>query len=96
MNGGTTGGKGGITTTVTTLEALRAAVAGNAKAIIIISGTITGSCVILVGSNKSILGKDGNARGFFPPLQSCWPVLLIKGGWNDRIGWGWLLHPGAE
>ena len=76
MNGGTTGGSGGTSTTVTTLDALIAAAAGNSKAIVIISGTITGNCVVTVGSNKSILGKDGNARKF---PSSCG----VAGGFTD-------------
>lgn len=57
----TTGGKGGATTTVTTLAALQAAAAGNTPAIILVSGTITGSNadVVDIGSNKSVLGKAG-------------------------------------
>lgn len=44
----TTGGSGGTTTTVTTLDALTSAVAGDAKKIVIISGTITGNVVVKV------------------------------------------------
>ncbi|KAF8994588.1 pectate lyase B [Cyathus striatus] len=57
LNGGTTGGSGGTTTTVTTLAALTSAVAGNAKKTVIISGTITGSTSVKVGSNTSVIGK---------------------------------------
>lgn len=55
----TTGGKGGPTTTVTTLDALISAVAGDTAAIVFISGTITGDAVVLIGSNKTVLGKAG-------------------------------------
>lgn len=55
----TTGGKGGATITVTTLDALTSAVAGDTPAIILISGTITGDTVVKIGSNKSVLGKAG-------------------------------------
>ncbi|TFK65848.1 pectate lyase [Pluteus cervinus] len=64
QNGGTTGGTGGPTTTVTSLAALTSAVAGNAKKIVIISecvGTITGNTVVKVGSNTSILGARGSS-----------------------------------
>ncbi|KAJ6579647.1 pectate lyase [Mycena vulgaris] len=61
LNGGTTGGSGGTSTTVTTLAALTAAVAGDAKKIVIISGTITGNVAIKVGANTSILGKSGSS-----------------------------------
>ncbi|KAH0586810.1 hypothetical protein H2248_005658 [Termitomyces sp. 'cryptogamus'] len=61
LNGGTTGGSGGPTTTVTTLDALTSAVSGNAKKIVIISGTITGNTVVKIGSNTSVLGAKGSA-----------------------------------
>lgn len=54
-----TGGRGGTTTTVTTLDALTAAVTGDTPAIVIISGTITGNVVVKVGSNKTVVGKKG-------------------------------------
>ncbi|KAK0455712.1 pectate lyase [Desarmillaria tabescens] len=41
LNGGTTGGRGGPTTTVTTLDALTSAVTGNSPKIVIISGKHT-------------------------------------------------------
>lgn len=63
MNTGTTGGSGGTVTTVTTLTALEAAVAGDAKKIVIISGTITSTAsegvAVKPGSNTSILGAQG-------------------------------------
>ncbi|KAG6915671.1 hypothetical protein DXG01_010501 [Tephrocybe rancida] len=61
LNGGTTGGSGGTTTTVTTLAALTAAVTGDAKKIVIISGTITGNTVVKVGANTSVIGAKGSA-----------------------------------
>ena len=60
----TTGGKGGVTTTVSTLAEFTA-VANNAKnddttaRIIVISGTITGDVQVRIGSNKSIIGLPG-------------------------------------
>ncbi|PQE25331.1 pectate lyase protein [Rutstroemia sp. NJR-2017a BBW] len=60
QNGGTTGGQGGTTTTVSTLAQFTAAVTNDATArIIVVSGTITGSVQVRVGSNKSIIGKSG-------------------------------------
>lgn len=59
LNGGTTGGHGGPTTTVTTLSALTSAVAGDSPKIVIISGTLTGNAVVKVGSNTSVLGAPG-------------------------------------
>ncbi|KAF9446803.1 polysaccharide lyase family 1 protein [Macrolepiota fuliginosa MF-IS2] len=61
LNGGTTGGSGGTQTTVTTLDALTSAVTGSAKKIVIVSGVITGSAVVKVGSNTSVIGKSGSA-----------------------------------
>lgn len=61
MNGGTSGGSGGTQTTVTTLAALTSAVSGDAKKIVIISGTITGNTVVKVGSNTSVIGARGSA-----------------------------------
>ncbi|KAF8665558.1 hypothetical protein AX16_000017 [Volvariella volvacea WC 439] len=61
LNGGTTGGSGGPVTTVSTLEALTSAVTGTAKKIVVISGTITGSAVVRVGSNTSVIGLRGSS-----------------------------------
>jgi len=56
---GTTGGAGGPTVDVSTLDQLRSA-CGQAGALIIrVSGTITGNEAIRVESNKSILGRPG-------------------------------------
>lgn len=61
-NGGTTGGAGGSTVTVSNVDDLKLALTGDARAIVIIDGTITGSEKLRVGANKSILGKDNNAK----------------------------------
>lgn len=61
LNGGTSGGAGGKTVTVSTLSALQSALKGDAAAIVLISGTITGATKVDVGSNKSVLGKDSKA-----------------------------------
>ncbi|KAJ8508416.1 hypothetical protein ONZ45_g9308 [Pleurotus djamor] len=63
LNGGTSGGSGGPTTVVTSLAALTSAVAGDAKKIVIISGTITGDTVVKVGSNTSVLGRNAVLNG---------------------------------
>ena len=57
----TSGGSGGSTTTVTTLDELTAAVEGDDAKIVIVSGTITGDDgdVVKVGSNTSVLGESG-------------------------------------
>jgi len=60
LNGGTTGGSGGTVTRVSTLAALKTAVTGDAKKIVILSGTITGNEVVEVGSNTSLLGASSS------------------------------------
>ncbi|EKD19634.1 uncharacterized protein L3040_002023 [Drepanopeziza brunnea f. sp. 'multigermtubi'] len=63
-NGGTTGGKGGTVTTVSTLAQFSAA-ANNAKnnditpRIIVVSGTISGAQQVRIGTNKTIIGLPG-------------------------------------
>jgi pectate lyase len=61
LNGGTTGGSGGTTTTVSTLAQYTAAVQGDAKKVVVISGTITGAAQVRPGSNTSIIGKNSSA-----------------------------------
>ncbi|RPB14148.1 pectate lyase a [Morchella conica CCBAS932] len=59
LNGGTSGGSGGVTTTVSSLAALKTAVADDVARIVVVTGTITGNEAVPVGSNKSILGSGG-------------------------------------
>ncbi|KAL5394210.1 hypothetical protein PMIN06_009118 [Paraphaeosphaeria minitans] len=54
----TSGGKGGETVTVASLTALISAVADNTPRIVVVSGTISGAAKVLVGSNKSIIGRN--------------------------------------
>jgi pectate lyase len=61
QNGGTTGGAGGSTVTVSSLSDLQTAVSGDDPAIVIVSGTITGATAVKIGSNKTVPGKDSNA-----------------------------------
>lgn len=69
LNGGTDGGAGGPTVTVTNEAQLIAAVQGTARTIIQIAANITTMARVRVGSNKSILGVTPNAGvtngGFF-------------------------------
>jgi hypothetical protein len=63
QNGGTRGGAGGTTTTVSTYAQFTAAVAGNAKKVVVLNGAITQSAKqIKVGSNTSIIGKNSSAK----------------------------------
>ncbi|CAE6436277.1 unnamed protein product [Rhizoctonia solani] len=59
--GKTTGGSGGSSVTVTSLDELTDAVSGDTAKIVVISGTISGNTVVKVGSNKSIVGASGAA-----------------------------------
>ena len=64
QNGGTTGGKGGTTTTVASLAEFTAAVGKKTDTtakVIYIKGAITGPAKVNIGSNKSILGTDSSA-----------------------------------
>ncbi|KAK6506569.1 hypothetical protein TWF506_011474 [Arthrobotrys conoides] len=62
MNGGTTGGMGGQIVEVDTLEGYVAAVADDNPRTVVITGPITASTQVSVGSNKSIIGKNKNAK----------------------------------
>ena len=61
VNGKTTGGQGGVEVTVSTLAQLMAAVGDNTPRTIYISGQIkgSGSDIVWVKSNKSIIGRSG-------------------------------------
>ncbi|KAI0013289.1 pectin lyase-like protein [Xylariaceae sp. FL0662B] len=61
QNGGTTGGAGGTSTTVSSLDDLVACAKQDDAAICIVDGTIEGSEAVKVTSNKTILGKDSKA-----------------------------------
>ncbi|KAK7047630.1 hypothetical protein VNI00_006398 [Paramarasmius palmivorus] len=61
LNGGTSGGSGGTSTTVTSLSALTNAVAGDAKKVVIISGTISGDAAVKVGPNTTVVGQKGSS-----------------------------------
>ena len=60
--GPTTGGKGGKTITVTTPEALASAVAGSTPAIVYAKGSFNLTSRLIVGSNKSLIGKGKGAE----------------------------------
>ncbi|OOQ89550.1 putative pectate lyase A [Penicillium brasilianum] len=63
QNGGTTGGAGGTTTTVSSYAAFTSAVSGDAKKVVVVSGTITKTAdQARVGSNTSIIGKNSSAK----------------------------------
>ena len=59
QGGGTTGGGSAAATTVTSSSALSSAVSGTTARVVRVSGTISCSGMITVGSNKTILGNSG-------------------------------------
>ncbi|WP_438030037.1 pectate lyase family protein [Sorangium sp. So ce233] len=62
LNGGTTGGEGGMVVTVSDAESLLEAMAGTDPRVIQISGTIELSGMNDVGSNKTIVGLGADAK----------------------------------
>ncbi|KAH6900685.1 pectin lyase fold/virulence factor [Thelonectria olida] len=61
QNGGTTGGKGGSTTTVSTLAQFTKAATSSSKLVIYVKGTISGATQVKVKSDKTIVGASGSA-----------------------------------
>lgn len=62
LNGGTTGGIGGPSVTVSSLSALQSAVKSDDKKIVYVQGTISGTGKVEIGSNTSLLGKNGAGK----------------------------------
>lgn len=62
QNGGTTGGAAGDTVTVTDLASLTEAAESEEPLTIIVSGSISGSAKIRVGSDKTIYGESGSCK----------------------------------
>ncbi|MFV2016933.1 cellulose binding domain-containing protein [Micromonospora sp. LOL_023] len=61
QNGGTTGGGNASPTTVSNSSALSSAISGSGSAVIRVSGTISCSGMLNVGSNKTIVGTGSSA-----------------------------------
>ncbi|MCD0445248.1 RICIN domain-containing protein [Glycomyces sp. A-F 0318] len=59
QNGGTTGGAGGSSTTVSSASAFTSAVSGGSAKTVRVSGTISLSGMVNVGSNTTIIGNSG-------------------------------------
>ena len=59
-NGGTKGGAGGPTTTVSTLPQLSAAANSTGPLNIVVQGAISGAAKVQVSSDKTIVGKTGS------------------------------------
>ena len=62
LNGGTTGGAGGETVTVSDLDALTEAAESDGPLTIIVSGEISGSAKIRVAADKTIYGDAGSCK----------------------------------
>ncbi|KAF2855636.1 polysaccharide lyase family 1 protein, partial [Plenodomus tracheiphilus IPT5] len=61
LNGGTKGGAGGPTTTVSTLPQLSAAANSTGPLNIVVQGAISGAAKVQVSSDKTIVGKTGSS-----------------------------------
>lgn len=80
----TTGGAGGETVTVTSVEELQAAVAAEGPAIILVEGAITGGAKVDVSSDKTIIGKAGSCK----PLAVMPPSSVFDHGTiHERATW---------
>jgi pectate lyase len=62
VGGNTTGGGSVAPTTVKTLADFKAAVSDKNPRVIIVEGTITATSAVQIASNKTIIGKDKNAK----------------------------------
>lgn len=79
LNGGTTGGVGGTTTTVSSYAEFSSAVSGDDAKIIYVDGTIKEAAdQVKVGSNTSIIGKDSSAvlEGFGIMVKEASNVII--------------------
>jgi pectate lyase len=65
----TTGGAGGTTTTVSNLASFTAAVQAEGKAVVVVSGNLSGAVKVNVTSNKSIIGKAGSSAFVLSTLR---------------------------
>ncbi|KAL4782191.1 pectate lyase A [Aspergillus varians] len=88
LNGGTTGGVGGTTTTVASYAEFTAAVEGDEPKVVIVSGPITKTAKqAKVGSNTSIIGADSSAvlDGFGLVLKKVENVIIRNLGVKNVI-----------
>ncbi len=87
QGGGTTGGGSAASTTVTSSSALSSAVSGSTARVVRVSGTISCSGMITVGSNKTILGNSGAVISGCGLNVSNASNVIIRNitfrGWND-------------
>jgi pectate lyase len=88
QNGGTTGGGSAAATTVTSSSALVSAAAGTTAGVVRVSGTISCSGMLKIGSNKTIVGVGTNAKIVGCGLNiSGQKNVIVRNiafsGWND-------------
>ncbi len=87
QNGGTSGGGGAPPVTVTSASALSSAISGTGAAVVRVSGTISCSGMLKVGSNKSIIGNSGATIAGCGLTLSASKNVVIQNlsfrGWND-------------
>jgi pectate lyase len=88
LNGGTTGGKGGSTTTVSSFAQFTAAVSGDDAKIVVVSGAIASTGNVKIGSNKSIIGKSSAAKlsGFTLTVKDVTNVIIRNLAISKVIG----------
>jgi pectate lyase len=88
LNGGTTGGKGGSTTTVSSFAQFTAAVSGDDAKIVVVSGAIASTGNVKIGSNKSIIGKSSAAKlsGFTLTVKDVKNVIIRNLAISKVIG----------
>ncbi|TFK99959.1 pectate lyase [Pterulicium gracile] len=62
LNGGTSGGSGAAVFTINSLSALTSAIAGNTKKVVVVTGNISGTAIVKVGGNTTIVGRNGTSE----------------------------------
>ncbi|KXH28950.1 pectate lyase B [Colletotrichum simmondsii] len=93
-NGGTAGGKGGSTTTVSTLAQFTKAAESSGKLNIVVKGSISGSAKVRVASDKTIVGQKGfritgaglYIKGVSNVIVRNLVISKVKEAYGDAIG----------
>ncbi|KAF0327388.1 hypothetical protein GQ607_005249 [Colletotrichum asianum] len=93
-NGGTTGGKGGSTTTVSTLAQFTKAAESSGKLNIVVKGSISGNAKVRVASDKTIVGQKGSKitgaglyiKGVSNVIVRNLAIAKVKEAYGDAIG----------
>ncbi|KAL0931398.1 pectate lyase [Colletotrichum truncatum] len=93
-NGGTTGGRGGSTTTVSTLSQFTKAAEASGKLNIVVKGTISGNAKVRVQSDKTIIGQKGSKivgaglyiKGVKNVIVRNLQISKVKESYGDAIG----------